>query len=382
MMPLEVLVRADAPAYTVAQALVSGLGFRLIRGINRSLRLWRAGPDGRTVLTVADHRSGERLWAGYDVEIAGDFEDELLAWELFGQLRALGLPALLRQESRVMLAWSPHRGPRTARTDHDDPAAWEDYVLPPVGAAVAAAPDDVLGRTYAGILADPDDDVLRLSYADAVAPDHPEYAQLIRLQVGRIRSVEIGELIRRLHGDVGPLELRGLIETYQISRGFVETVSLRAETFVDAAARLVAAVPLRMVRLTGVPEWIWPQLAALPELGRLRGLSLDGCAIGDDGLGALLTSPHLTGLRWLDLRRTGVTERGVELLAAADATPALRYVHADVDLRLNPEAAYDWTGALVWTNPATLAESLGRRYPAPWLHRGGQDLDVPSYDEV
>jgi uncharacterized protein (TIGR02996 family) len=401
-MHVTILMRADAPAYTVAATLVERLGFRLMRGIDRRLRVWRTDPDGvgQTVLSVADHRSDDRLWGGYDVALTGDFDDELLAWELVEDLRSLGRPLLLRQETRVLLAWAPALGSRTAQSEVDDPSAWEGYVLPPVTEPVRIAPDDVLGGLYAAILADPDDDGLRLSYADAAAEEHPDYARLIRTQVAYVqdrrahrdeRTVNGShtyELARDLKDEVLPADVWDLLgDSFQLERGFVETVFVDADAFIELAPRMVVTFPLRMLHLTGVTAKNLPGLSAVPELAHLRGLSLVRNPIGDDGLRTLLTSPYLTRLRWLDLDGTGVTEAGVEALAAAGATPELRYVHAETNLRLNPDPAYEWTGALVYIATAHLAETLGERYDAAWLHRGQQDVrgyadGGPSYDEV
>jgi uncharacterized protein (TIGR02996 family) len=398
VMHLTVLMRAGAPAYDVAGELVEHLDFQLRRDVDRRLRVWRTDPDGegRTLLTVADHRSKDRLRGGYDIALSVDVDDELLGWELFDDLRVLRRPALLCQDTRVLLAWSPERGARVAETDYD---IWDDYLLEPVTTPVEIAADDVLGGLYRRILADPDDDGLRLSYADAVAADHPDYAELIRGQVARTRdsraaivweadrAVELYRLVDRYRDDILPVDARDLIDDrFEIGGGFVESVTMEADVFIDVAERLLAVCPIRMVSLKSVSARVLPTLVALPQLERLRGLSLAWNQIGDEGLRTLLTSPHLTGLRWLDLTRTGVTPAGIELLAASGAVPQLRYVRADQQLALNPEPGFEWTGALVYVGKADLAERLGEQHDAAWLHRGYQDMwgDAlgPTYREV
>jgi hypothetical protein len=143
-------------------------------------------------------------------------------------------------------------------------------------------------------------------------------------------------------------------------------------------------VPLQWLVLTGAPAGSLTRLAQVPELARLRAISLPYRSdVGDAGLAELVASPYLTGLRWLGLARTGVTPAGIEALAAAGTTPQLRYVDADVELRLQPEACYDYAGAHVWTNSASLARVLGERYTSvAWLQRGDRDIDPPGYEDV
>ena len=408
---VSVLLRAGVGAFTAADLLAQRLGFPVMREVNREIRVRRTdpagapaggagaglGPDGdQFVLTVSDHRSDDRLRAGYDIVLTGDFDDELLAWEFFGDLRGLGWPSLLCQEHRVLFAWSPTRGARTGSTDADPDSAWEDYVLPAVTAPIEIAAEDLLGRLYARILADPENDDLRLAYAEAVIDDHPRYAELIRRQVAEVRDRRAGaepasrlgadlyQLARALAAEVLPADARRLRADghefgHSLRRGFVAVAFLEAVAFPEVAARLFAACPVQKVHLkSGSPKHL-RRLAAVPELGQLRGLSLDSQEIGDESLRALLTSPHLTRLRWLDLSRTSVTAAGIETLAATGATPGLRYVRADRDLRLNPEYALDWDGSLAWTFPAELAERLGQRFPAAWLHR--DSLDHRSYHD-
>jgi uncharacterized protein (TIGR02996 family) len=264
---------------------------------------------------------------------------------------------------------------------------------------VRDATGGTLAELYSAILADPDDERPRLAYADAIAADQPCWAELIRVQLAYSRdrrdhvdweprrTVQMFELARCLRDEIVSTDVHGLAGRFGLGGGFVETVAVNIDEFIDSAGRMLDTYPLKMVMLTGLSMDRIDRLSRLPELERLRGLSLARGSIGDDGLRMLLTSPHLTRLRWLDLTRTGVTADGVEALAAAGVTPELRYVAADSALALNPEPAFDWDGTLVYIVPASLADRLGARYDVAWLHRGTRDIrgypgGGPAYDEV
>ncbi|WP_375335380.1 hypothetical protein [Micromonospora sp. CP22] len=113
-----------------------------------------------------------------------------------------------------------------------------------------------------------------------------------------------------------------------------------------------------------------PDVAQAACLDRLVALDLRGNPIGDDGLAALVDSPHLGRLRWLGLARCGIGAAGVEALAATDNLPALRYV----DLRRNPVEVtarghgQDIDGKPISVELPPLGQELIARYgPLPWL---------------
>jgi uncharacterized protein (TIGR02996 family) len=418
MSPPRIALRADVPAYTVAGQLVARLGFRARRTVERINLVERpvgGDPSATLMVDVDDLRTSlpdENIVQGYDIDVyispgsrdAAARQAEV--WQFFDEVcRELGYPALLREGIVLIAAWSPTLGLRRfppgtfIDTEDGNRDRWADYALPPVGEEIPVAPDDVLGRLYARIVAEPDDDGLRLAYADAVEPDHPDYARLIRLQVQRtldrqagiawnpIRVAEMNQLEREYHDRVPPPPVRGFLgEDWHVRRGFVEAAAMKAGQFIRYAGFITTQVPLRMLYLTGEAQDRIEELAALPELGRLRGLSFWGNPIGDDGLHRFLASPYLTGLRWLDLENSGVTAAGIEELAASEALPELRYVAADAALRLNPVPGYDYDGTLVSVNEPYRAMSLAERYDRPWLHwrPGGVDEEVwdPEYAEV
>jgi uncharacterized protein (TIGR02996 family) len=247
------------------------------------------------------------------------------------------------------------------------------------------------------IFDEPDDDVHRLVYADWLDEHGDPRGEFIRAQVrvaalpqGDPRRAEpearAGELLRRHHdawdqplldaagydpraggllGMLGavarlfrapwpkpPLYLR------DYRRGFVEVIHVDMGKFVERAAALFDVAPIRDVYFELVSARL-TDLAALPQLARVRGLHFIYTQIREDALVELFASPHLTGLRTLDLpgnvlseqalRLLGVSscarrltalnlsncdvsERGVLALAEAPALAAL----AELDLSLNP----------------------------------------------
>jgi uncharacterized protein (TIGR02996 family) len=376
---LAILVRSGGSASGVAGLMAERLGFHRRPDLGPGLVVTRSYPDDGFILFVEDQRPPVAPWSGYDVAITGEYGDEMLARELFDEFRALRLPAALRSGPAILRSIGTRPASLTAITG---------VPLPP-------APADVREPAWAAIMADPDSDEPRLAYADRIGGRH---ARLIRRQIAFVRdrqrhrpwnhysseAEELRELVEEWRPRLIPQALRDLPATFTLRRGFPDEVRMSAADYPAAAATLAAAVPLQSLVLTEAPPGSLARLARVPELARLRAVSLPPTGdVGDAGLAELIASPYLTGLRWLSIDGSGVTEAGVAALAAATTVPQLQFVSAGLELRLQPEACYDYLGAHVWTNPATLAEELGRRHPsAAWLQRGDRDFDTPGYEDV
>jgi uncharacterized protein (TIGR02996 family) len=191
----------------------------------------------------------------------------------------------------------------------------------------------------ADIIESPDDDGPRLIYADWLE-DHrqAERADFIRVQVELALLLEHGDpslsprqaeletrervLLKSHAGEwAGPLRERA--EQWGFHRGFVEAVTLTARAFVRHGEEVLRAAPVREVHLRAAED-LMGTLALSPCLRRLTALDLQGNSIGDEGLGELLASPHLGGLRRLGLCKTRMEPPGLhDLLARADGLPAL-----------------------------------------------------------
>jgi uncharacterized protein (TIGR02996 family) len=190
----------------------------------------------------------------------------------------------------------------------------------------------------ASILDDPDDPARRLILADWLEEHgQTERATFIRLQCdladlstpgrGQKRQRVRGFLARHGFTWLGPLRQlvpnpSGWFLRWDFGRGFVEKLTFPASIAPD---NLVAVIryafrfaPLRCLRaLPYHPKSEWSPLdfglmgnegavalAACPELTSLRALELNDFGIGPEGFLALIDSPYLQGLTWLDLRRT------------------------------------------------------------------------------
>jgi uncharacterized protein (TIGR02996 family) len=193
------------------------------------------------------------------------------------------------------------------------------------------------GALLEAVLADPADDAPRLIYADWL-DEHGDGARaefirvqcaLPRLTVSDDRYWELQARERQLlwaNGKHWAGPLRRLVKRWHFRRGLVEAVTLRADAFLRQADTLFRVAPIRDVRLLAADGLI-PDLGRCPQLSRLRGLDLRHHGSLDvRALLPLLRSPHLTGLRSLGLRGTGVcTNAGWRALAAE---PVLSHVTA------------------------------------------------------
>ena len=224
------------------------------------------------------------------------------------------------------------------------------------------------------ILARPRDDAPRLVWADFLDesddPADRARAELVRVQcaLGRVPAghPRYPDLVRR-QGDLVAAhyaawagELGELCDGVEFRRGLLDSVIVSAATFCTHAAALFRLAPVAKVRVTEVGV-LADALADSPHLGRVRELDLCGADLGG-GVAVLMQSPHLAGLRHLDLSFTNVgddgvaavcraglprlrtlsvggnqavTDRGAELLAAADWFARLRSLDVS-DNRLGP----------------------------------------------
>jgi len=226
----------------------------------------------------------------------------------------------------------------------------------------------------AGFLADvvehPDDDTPRLVFADWLE-DHgdPARAEFIRVQIERSRLPEWDaaqvrlrvreEALLAAHGEAW----REALPTFDgvawsgFRRGFVAEASLAAFAVLrDAEWRQAAPVEavsvrwpkpgenagpiagLREMTLTGrlVAYADAERLAVCPVLSTLRVLNVGRCALGLDGLGRVVASPHLGRLESLRAADNTVGDGVGAALAAAPTLGSLQ----ELDLSESGEAGY------------------------------------------
>jgi uncharacterized protein (TIGR02996 family) len=191
---------------------------------------------------------------------------------------------------------------------------------------------------------DPDDDAPRLIYADWLedhaGPAGRARAAFIRAQV-RLAALppdhparpgledEAGDLLAG-HEEEWVAPFRRRVFAWEFRRGFVERVTLPAESFLEHAAALLAAGPVREVHLLLSEDQV-ETLADCPHLARVEALDFGPPTpehpanhLRDRSLIALLASPHLGRLRALGWASNGVEGPGVQALAESPRLSQLR----------------------------------------------------------
>ncbi len=150
-------------------------------------------------------------------------------------------------------------------------------------------------------------------------------------------------------------------------------ITIDADAFVARAKELFAS-PVTVVHLTSAKGKLGA-VAAVPELARVATLDLSKQALTDDDLEQLLTSPHLRGLRVLNLTQNQITDQGVDALArvTADKLPGLEQLGIQLNKATDPA---DQMELVDETNRAPVEQDAGKALEAKygrlaWLHPHG-----------
>lgn len=209
------------------------------------------------------------------------------------------------------------------------------------------------------VLDAPDDDAPRLRYAEQLERQGDPRGEFIRLQCSLARlpaddshrahvKARAQELLTA-HEQEWVAPLRPLVLAWKFRHGFVERVTVTADTFLKAGDTLFRLTPLRQVEFCHADERVaavaasshlarltWldfnnngmgdadaEALAASPYVARLTELRLNCNEIGDAGVAALARSPHLGRLRALNLATNLIGPEGVQALAASELLSGL-----------------------------------------------------------
>jgi uncharacterized protein (TIGR02996 family) len=171
------------------------------------------------------------------------------------------------------------------------------------------------------VILHPAEDAPRLAYAGWLeAHGRADRARLIRVQCQReTLQAEEAALLDR-HAEEWGQELRQFgVRHWRFHRGFPEEIHTYTSDYLKHHADLATVTPVTRLHVSPANDAQLIQLAALPTARHFRALEvgLDAGGFGPDGIRAITTSSHLSGLRELGLHSNDIGPEGVRLLAEA-----------------------------------------------------------------
>jgi uncharacterized protein (TIGR02996 family) len=227
------------------------------------------------------------------------------------------------------------------------------------------------------VLDQPDDDAPRLAYAALMDQRGDVRGEFIRLQLRIARATAVTEKsllscdadwLLLDHRSRWSLPVKGISESYAFHRGFIDYIALPARSFLDTAGRILRSTPIQHVNFIDPKPWL-DELLESPHLRQMRSLSFDQAGLDNEDLKWLAACPNLGELRWLSLGGNSITLSGIEELAKSTTLPKLRYVNF-ADNPVDPgEQHVDDQGIIVESWMPSSGEWLEEEYgPLPWLH--------------
>jgi hypothetical protein len=230
-----------------------------------------------------------------------------------------------------------------------------------------------LEAAFSAVVADPEADEPREAYANAVRrtdPAHTEFIEcMLATHAAYLRREDAGpeigtaELIRRNHGTRLAGRITQFISGYAFGRGFVETIAVDAEWFLESGEDLYAMAPVLHLNLTDVKPAM-EDVFASPLLDRIHSISLLREELGDEEAAIIAASPHLGNLRWLELGLNQIGAPGLEALAASTGLPKLQWLGFSVNAVEDPTPRF----ADEYDYPSAVGRQLQERYgPKDWL---------------
>jgi uncharacterized protein (TIGR02996 family) len=265
------------------------------------------------------------------------------------------------------------------------------------------AMSDSRAALFQAVLDRPAEDAPRFAYAAYCDAHGDPYGAFIRAQLARTDALRhgseedasrYGEEARLLEGQHrSPAWTNGveaLARLVTFVRGFVESVVVEGERYLDIADALYQRAPVRHLVLSEVGDRVI-DIARDPHLAQLASLTLANTSgkrpIGDAGLAAIAASPHLRDLRTLEVARQKISRGGLEALCMSKSLPSLVYVNLVGNQFEDPREGYgtDWaTGRIV--PEGTYLSSFGRELEArygdlPWLHAPSRLRHFPPLED-
>ena len=236
------------------------------------------------------------------------------------------------------------------------------------------------------VLAAPDDAEPRARYVDTLLQEGDRRAEpfLVGAEIERrkqdLETRRTGFLVKHYEQliRVAAEEFTGFLERWDAKLSFVfgwpSEITLTAAGFITHAAEIVATIPLRHLNLLSVNPA--PEVFKLPQFSQIVSLQANEQVWSNNAIRALTGSPYLGALRWLNLSKTGLSDKQIDMLAAAVNLRVL----AQIDLTRNNncrdpvDAAITYDGVTgtmvvesVYLNPfgRELESKYGR---IQWLH--------------
>lgn len=160
------------------------------------------------------------------------------------------------------------------------------------------------------ILAEPDSDVPRLIYADWLEEQGSPRGEFIRVQceldqLDRLdpRFIDLkwrNDELLNAHGRDWATEFQQDFRKASYTRGFIDTITLKARTFLKSGNELFRGFPVKWLRLNYI-RGTSQQWAECDALQQLRYLDLAELKVPETDMLGLLSSPHLRNLRGLKI---------------------------------------------------------------------------------
>jgi hypothetical protein len=155
--------------------------------------------------------------------------------------------------------------------------------------------------------------------------------------------------------------------------GHVAEVELDARAFVERGAELLFRAPwVRHLHLSAYRE-VGPSFWGCSSLRGMQSIGLPEQGLSDDDIDALVASPYVDGLRWLDLSGNHLGPRAFEALASCPALIRLEYLGLEDNDSVSPVDRMG-TDALDGTVVSTTHTQAGRALERlvgrtlAWLH--------------
>lgn len=192
-----------------------------------------------------------------------------------------------------------------------------------------------LRELLARVAAHPDEVEVRLACAEALREHDAPRAELIRAQValtGRgmdpVRRLTLRKWVDALLREHGKRWRGGLkalgASGFELSRGFVEEVSLSEQSLAEHGETLLALEPIHRLRLESRDGTGLARAAAQPWFEQIRWLKLTGDEAADEAVRALATAAHAGRLEGLAI--SNVDPDGVAALAESAVLTGLRWL--------------------------------------------------------